>query len=95
MVTSWLEKRSDPLPCASYLTGQYGLADVALAVPVALVPPTPRVVELALTGAEQDQMRRAAASVVKASEALETALAAALVPSAATGADGTDPRRTL
>ena len=64
MVESILLGQSRILPTAAYLDGQYGLEDLYLGVPCQLGKGgVDRIIELALTPAEQEDLRRSAASV--------------------------------
>jgi len=69
MVDSILFSRRRLLPCAAYLTGEYGLNDLYIGVPVYLGSNgIDEILELKLTDAEQQQLRDSA-EVVKATVA--------------------------
>lgn len=64
MVESILLGQSRILPTAAYLEGQYGLDDLYLGVPCQLGKSgVERIIDLALTPAEQEELTRSAASV--------------------------------
>jgi malate dehydrogenase len=64
MVDAILLDRKRILPCSAYLTGEYGIHDLFVGVPVVLgAAGVERVVEIALTGEEQAALHRTAGEV--------------------------------
>ncbi|WP_371347869.1 malate dehydrogenase [Ancylobacter sp. IITR112] len=64
MATSYLRDKKRLLPCAAYLTGQYGIDDLYLGVPVIIgANGVERVVEIELDAAERAMLDKSIASV--------------------------------
>ena len=64
MASAYLRDEKRLLPCAAYLTGEYGYHDVYMGVPVVLgCGGVERVVEISLTAEERAMLDRSAASV--------------------------------
>ena len=64
MVDSILKNRRRILPCAAYLTGQYGMSDIYLGVPVILgANGVEEILEIDLTPEEMDALRRSGEAV--------------------------------
>lgn len=64
VIASLVTASSEPIPCSTTLSGEYGLADVSLGVPVRLGPEGVReIVELPLTEPERERMQLAANKV--------------------------------
>lgn len=64
MATSYLRDKKRLLPCAAYLTGQYGVKDLYLGVPVIVgANGVERIVEIELDGAERAMLDKSIASV--------------------------------
>jgi len=77
MIESIAKDKKKILPCAVYLTGQYGLKDLYVGVPVKLGKNgIEQVIEVKLTDAEKEQLKKSAAAV----EELVTAIKALTVP---------------
>jgi malate dehydrogenase len=79
MAESYLKDKRRVLPCAAHLTGQYGVQDLYVGVPVVIgANGVERVVEIALDSAEQQMFAKSVASVralIAASKALDPAFA--------------------
>ena len=66
MVESIVRDKKRILPCAAWLTGEYGLADVFVGVPVKLgTRGIEQIVEIELTPPEREALHRSAAAEVK------------------------------
>ena len=64
MAESFLLDKKRVLPCAAYLTGQYGVKDLYVGVPVVIgAKGVERIVEIELNGAERDMFEKSAAAV--------------------------------
>ncbi|MBY6242579.1 malate dehydrogenase [Methylosinus sp. Sm6] len=79
MAESYLKDKRRVLPCAAYLSGQYGVQDLYVGVPVVIgAHGVERVVEINLDTAEQQMFAKSVASVrslIAASKALDPAFA--------------------
>jgi malate dehydrogenase len=79
MAESYLKDKRRVLPCAAYLSGQYGVNDVYVGVPVVIgANGVERIVEIALDAEEQRMFAKSVASVrtlIAASKALDPAFA--------------------
>jgi malate dehydrogenase len=79
MAKSYLRDKRRVLPCAAHLTGQYGVQDLYVGVPVVIgANGVERVVEIALDSAEQQMFDKSVASVralIAASKALDPSFA--------------------
>lgn len=64
MAESYLKDKKRVLPCAAYLTGEYGIRDLYVGVPVVIgAKGVERVVEIKLAKAEQEMFKKSVASV--------------------------------
>jgi malate dehydrogenase len=64
MAESYLKDKKRVLPCAAYLTGEYGLRDLYVGVPVVIgAKGVERVVEINLAKDEQEMFKKSVASV--------------------------------
>jgi len=64
MAESYLKDKKRVLPCAAWLTGQYGIKDLYVGVPVVIgAGGVERIVEIALDPAEQDAFNRSCEAV--------------------------------
>lgn len=64
MATSYLRDKKRLLPCAAFLTGQYGVNDLYLGVPVIIgAEGVERIVEISLDSSEQAMLDKSIASV--------------------------------
>ncbi len=79
MAESYLKDKKRVLPCAAHLSGQYGLKDIYVGVPVVIgAGGAERIVELKLTDDERAQLMKSAGSVkglIEACKKLEPKLA--------------------
>jgi malate dehydrogenase len=79
MAESYLKDKRRLLPCAAHLSGQYGVDDLYVGVPVVIgANGVERIVEIALDAAEQQMFAKSVASVralIAASKALDPAFA--------------------
>ena len=79
MAESYLKDQRRVLPCAAYLTGQYGVKDSYIGVPVVIgAKGVERIVEIALDDAEKAMFAKSVASVsglIEACKAINPALA--------------------
>jgi malate dehydrogenase len=79
MAESYLKDQRRVLPCAAYLTGQYGVKDAYIGVPVVIgAKGVERIVEIALDEAEKAMFEKSVASVnglIAACKAINPALA--------------------
>ena len=79
MAESYLKDQRRVLPCAAYLTGQYGVKDAYIGVPVVIgAKGVERIVEIALDEAEKAMFAKSVASVtglIEACKAINPALA--------------------
>jgi len=78
MAESYLKDQRRVLPCAAYLTGQYGVKDAYIGVPVVIgAKGVERIVEIALDEAEKAMFAKSVASVsglIEACKAINPAL---------------------
>jgi malate dehydrogenase len=66
MVTAIMQDKKEVLPCAAFLSGQYGLNDVVIGVPVRLGKGgIQEIVELPLTAPEQQRLASSAEAIKK------------------------------
>ncbi len=66
MAESFLHDKKRVLPCAAYLTGQYGINDLYVGVPVVIgAGGVERIVEIKLSASEQEAFEKSCASVVE------------------------------
>jgi len=73
MVEAILKDKKKILPCAAYLTGEYGLNDLYVGVPVKLgIGGMEEIIEIKLTTEEQAQLRKSADAVQELFEKLKT-----------------------
>ena len=73
MAESYLRDKKRVLPCAAHLTGQYGVNDMYVGVPVVLgANGVERIVEVSLDAAEQQMFAKSVASVKTLVEACKT-----------------------
>ncbi|HWG06818.1 MAG TPA: malate dehydrogenase [Beijerinckiaceae bacterium] len=73
MAESYLRDKKRVLPCAAYLTGQYGVKDMYVGVPVVLgAGGVERIVEVSLDAAEKDMFAKSVASVKTLVDACKT-----------------------
>jgi malate dehydrogenase len=64
MAESYLRDQKRVLPCAAYLTGQYGVKDLYVGVPVVIgAKGAERIVEIALNGDERAMFEKSVAAV--------------------------------
>ena len=64
MAESYLKDKKRLLPCAAYLTGQYGVKDMYVGVPVVIgAKGVERIVELELAGSERSEFDGSVAAV--------------------------------
>jgi malate dehydrogenase len=64
MAESYLKDKKRVLPCAAYLTGEYGVRDLYVGVPVVIGSKgVERIVEISLAKAEQEMFKKSVASV--------------------------------
>jgi malate dehydrogenase len=79
MAESYLKDKRRVLPCAAYLSGQYGVSDLYVGVPVVIgANGVERIVEIALDSTERQMFDKSVASVrtlIAASKALDPAFA--------------------
>ena len=79
MAESYLKDKRRVLPCAAYLSGQYGVSDLYVGVPVVIgANGVERIVEISLDSAERQMFDKSVASVrtlIAASKALDPAFA--------------------
>jgi malate dehydrogenase len=79
MAESYLKDKKRLLPCAAHLTGQYGVDDLYVGVPVIIgAGGVERIVEIALEGAEKEGFQKSVDAVrglVDACKKIDTALA--------------------
>ena len=72
MIESIVKDKNKILPCAVYLTGQYGIKDLYVGVPVKLGKRgIEQVIEIKLTDAEKQQLRKSADAVQELVNALK------------------------
>jgi malate dehydrogenase len=73
MAESYLRDKKRVLPCAAYLTGQYGVSDMYVGVPVVVgANGVERIVEVSLDAAEQQMFAKSVASVKTLVDACKT-----------------------
>ena len=73
MAESYLGDQKRVLPCAAHLTGQYGVQDAYIGVPVVIsAKGVERIVEIALDEAEKAMFAKSVASVQGLIEACKT-----------------------
>ena len=73
MAESYLRDKKRVLPCAAYLTGQYGVKDMYVGVPVVLgAGGVERIVEVSLDATEQEMFAKSVASVKTLVDACKT-----------------------
>ena len=73
MAESYLKDKKRVLPCAAHLSGQYGLKDIYVGVPVVIgAGGVERVIELQLTGEERSMLDASVNSVKGLIEAVKT-----------------------
>jgi len=73
MAESYLKDQKRVLPCAAYLTGQYGIKDMYVGVPVLIGEQgVERIVEVAFDAAEKDMFAKSVASVQGLVDACKT-----------------------
>jgi len=71
MAQAYLHDQKRLLPCAAYLTGQYGIKDLYVGVPVIIgAQGVEKVVEVPLTSAEREMFDHSVASVIGLKDAL-------------------------
>ena len=79
MAESYLRDKKRVLPCAAYLTGQYGVSDMFVGVPIVIgAAGVERIVEVEFSGDERAMFEKSVASVrglVDACKQINTALA--------------------
>jgi len=64
MAESYLRDKKRVLPCAAWLSGEYGVRDIYVGVPVVLgAKGVERIVEIQLNGAERDMFEKSVTSV--------------------------------
>jgi malate dehydrogenase len=64
MAEAYLRDRKRVLPCAAWLTGQYGVKDLYVGVPVVIgAKGVERIVEIEFNGAERGMFEKSVASV--------------------------------
>ncbi len=64
MAESYLKDKKRVLPCAAYLTGEYGVRDLYVGVPVVIgAKGVERIVEIGLAKDEQEMLKKSVASV--------------------------------
>src|ERR1043165_5503990 len=79
MVEAILKDKRKILPCAAYLTGEYGLNDLYVGVPVKLGKSgVEQIVEITLTAEEEVALQKSAAAVKELFDKLKTGAAAAV-----------------
>jgi malate dehydrogenase len=80
MAESYLKDKKRVLPCAAHLTGQYGVNDMYVGVPIVIgAGGVERIVEVTFSGDEQAMFEKSVASVqglVEACKGINQALAA-------------------
>jgi len=70
MAESYLKDKKRVLPCAAYLSGEYGMKDVYLGVPTVIGSKgVERIVEIQLNGAERTMFEKSAETVLVLIEA--------------------------
>jgi malate dehydrogenase len=70
MAESYLKDKKRVLPCAAWLTGQYGVRDLYVGVPVVIgAAGVERIVEIALNDAEKAAFEKSCAAVRELIEA--------------------------
>ena len=73
MAESYLKDKRRVLPCAAHLTGQYGVKDMYVGVPVVIgANGVEKIVEIALDAAEQEMFTKSVASVKSLVDACKT-----------------------
>ncbi len=73
MAESYLRDKRRVLPCAAYLTGQYGVKDMYVGVPVVIgANGVEKIVEITLDAAEQEMFTKSVASVKTLVDACKT-----------------------
>jgi malate dehydrogenase len=73
MAESYLKDKRRVLPCAAYLTGQYGVKDMYVGVPVVIgANGVEKIVEISLDAAEQEMFSKSVASVKSLVDACKT-----------------------
>lgn len=73
MAESYLKDKRRVLPCAAHLTGQYGVKDMYVGVPVVIgANGVEKIVEIALDAAEQEMFKKSVASVKSLVDACKT-----------------------
>ena len=73
MVETILKDKRKILPCAAYLTGEYGINDLYVGVPVKLGSKgIEQIVQIKLTGDEQAALNKSAGAVKELFERLKT-----------------------
>ena len=79
MVEAILKDKRKILPCAAYLTGEYGLNDLYVGVPVKLGKNgVEQIIEITLTAEEDAALKKSAGAVKELFEKLKTGAAAAV-----------------
>jgi malate dehydrogenase len=64
MAESYLKDKKRVLPCAAYLTGQYGVKDMFVGVPIVIgAGGVERIVEVEFSGDERGMFEKSVASV--------------------------------
>jgi malate dehydrogenase len=64
MIESYLKDKKRVLPCAAWLSGEYGVRDIYVGVPVVIgAKGVERVVEIQLNGAERDMFEKSVTAV--------------------------------
>ena len=64
MAESYLKDKKRVLPCAAYLSGQYGVKDMYVGVPIVIgAKGVERIVEVSFSGDEQAMFEKSVASV--------------------------------
>jgi malate dehydrogenase len=77
MVEAILKDKRKILPCAAYLTGEYGLKDLFVGVPVKLGKNgVEKIIEIKLTAEEEAALKKSAAAVQELFDKLKTGAAA-------------------
>ena len=73
MAESILKDKKKILPCAAYLQGEYGIQDLYIGVPVKLgAKGAEEIIEITLTGEEQQALQKSAESVQELKDLLKT-----------------------
>jgi malate dehydrogenase len=73
MAEAILKDKKKILPCAAYLQGEYGIQDLYIGVPVKLgAKGAEEIIEITLTGEEQQALQKSAESVQELKDLLKT-----------------------